>query len=73
MGFSRKMPENIEALQIVGKKFYKADEGAVLFSMGIHAFERLGAEANAKYRRGKSTLYNVEKINEYMENFLVEE
>lgn len=28
MGYYRKMPENIEGLQIVGKKFYKADEGA---------------------------------------------
>lgn len=70
MGYFRKMPENMESLNIVGKKFYKADEGAVLFSVGIHTFEKMGKEANAKYKYGKSTLYNVEKINEYLEYFL---
>lgn len=73
MGYSRKMPENMEGLQIVGKKFYKAEEGAALFSVGIHTFERIGKEAGAKYKYGKSTLYNVEKINEYLEYFLCEE
>ena len=67
MGYSRKMPENLEGLQIVGKKFYKADEGAVLFSVGVHTFERMGKEAGAKYKCGKTTLYNVDIINEYME------
>ena len=35
MGYYRKMPENVEGLQIAGKKFYKAAEGAALYSMGI--------------------------------------
>ncbi len=73
MGYARKMPEGMEGLQIVGKKFYKAAEGAALFSVGVHTFERMGKEANAKYKYGKSTLYNVEKINEYLEHFLEEE
>ena len=73
MGYARKMPENMEGLQIVGKKFYKAEEGAALFSVGIHTFERMGKEAGAKYKYGKSTLYNVEKINEYLEYFKSEE
>ena len=41
--------------------------------LGVHTFERMGKEANAKYKYGKSTLYNVEKINEYLEHFLEEE
>ena len=61
MGYARKMPENMEGLQIVGKKFYKADEGAALYSMGIHTFERIAVEAKAKLKIGKSVLYNVEK------------
>jgi len=73
MGYCRKKPENMENLQIVGKKFYKADEGAALFSVGIHTFEKMGKEAKAKYKYGKSTLYNIEKINEYLEYFLEEE
>ena len=73
MGYARKMPENMEGLQIVGKKFYKAEEGAALFSVGIHTFERMGKEAGAKYKYGKSTLYNVEKINESLEYFKSEE
>lgn len=73
MGYSRKMPENLEGLQIVGKKFYKADEGAALFSVGVHTFERMGKEAGAKYKYGKTTLYNVDIINEYMEYFKAEE
>ena len=27
MGYYRKMPENVEGLQIAGKKFYKSAEG----------------------------------------------
>ena len=73
MGYARKMPENMEGLQIVGKKFYKADEGAVLYSMGIHTFERIAVEAKAKLKIGKSVLYNVEKVDEYLEHFYVEE
>lgn len=63
----------MESLQSVGKKFYKAEEGAALFSVGVHTFEKMGKEANAKYKYGKSTLYNVERINEYLEYFLAEE
>lgn len=73
MGYARKMPENMEGLQIVGKKFYKADEGAVLYSMGLHTFERIAMEAGAKLKIGKSVLYNVEKVDEYLEHFYVEE
>lgn len=73
MGYARKMPENMEGLQITGKKFYKANEGAALFSVGVHKFEQMGLDAKAKYKYGKLTLYNVEKINDYLENFLVEE
>ena len=70
MGYYRKMPENVEGLQIAGKKFYKAAEGAALYSMGIHTFERIAKDAKAKYKIGKSALYNVEKIDEYFKGIL---
>ena len=73
MGYYRKMPENVEGLNIAGKKFYKAAEGAALYSMGIHTFERIAKDAKAKYKIGNSDLYNVEKIDEYLEHFLEEE
>ena len=45
----------------------KAAERAALYSMGIHTFERIAKDAEAKYKIGKSALYNVEKIDEYLE------
>ena len=44
-----------------------------LYSMGIHTFERIAVEAKAKLKIGKSVLYNVEKVDEYLEHFYVEE
>lgn len=73
MGYSRKIPEKIEGLQISGKKFYKADEGAALYSLGIHTFERIAKDAGAKYKIGKTALYNVELVDEYLEHFKDEE
>ena len=45
----------------------KAAEGDALYSMGIHTFEIIAKDAKAKYKIGKSALYNVEKIDEYLE------
>ena len=41
--------------------------------MGLHTFERIAMEAGAKLKIGKSVLYNVEKVDEYLEHFYVEE
>lgn len=39
MGYKRKELENMEGLLTNGrKKFVKYDEGAAMFSMGIHSF-----------------------------------
>lgn len=35
--------------------------------------ERIAVEAKAKLKIGKSVLYNVEKVDEYLEHFYVEE
>ena len=43
------------------------DEGAVLYSMGIHAFTELAKEAKAIYRIRRIVLVNTEKLDEYIE------
>ena len=51
MGYKRKEYENMEGLFTNGKKkFVKYDEGAAMYSMGIHAFTELAKEAKAIYR-----------------------
>lgn len=49
------------------KKWVRYDEGAVLYSMGIHAFTELAKEAKAIYRIRRIVLVNTEKLDEYIE------
>lgn len=69
MAYAKKLPESIEGLKIPNKKFYTAEEGAALFSIGIHAFERLAKDAGAKYKIGRRALYNVAILEEYLDMF----
>ncbi len=49
------------------KKWVRYDEGAVLYSMGIHSFMDLANEAKAVYRIKRICLVNTEKLDEYIE------
>ena len=49
------------------KKWVRYDEGAVLYSMGIHSFTELAKEAKAIYRIRRIVLVNTEKLDEYIE------
>ena len=70
MGYKRKEYENMENLLTNGrKKFVKYDEGAAMYSMGIHAFTQLAKDAKAIYRIRRSVLVNTDIIDEYMELF----
>ncbi len=70
MAYKRKEAENIEGLLTNGKKkFVKYEEGAAMFSMGIHSFMDLAKEAKAVYRIRRIVLVNTETIEEYLENF----
>ena len=70
MGYKRKELENMEGLLTNGrKKFVKYDEGAAMFSMGIHSFMDLVKEAKAVYRIKRIVLVNTEIVEEYLENF----
>ena len=52
-----------------GKKFVSYREGADLYSLGLHTFEKLAKDANAIYRVKGRVLINIEIIDEYMETF----
>ena len=49
------------------KKWVRYDEGAVLYSMGIHTFMDLAKEAKAVYHIKRIVLVNTEKLDEYIE------
>ena len=49
------------------KKWVRYDEGALLYSMGIHSFMELAKEAKAVYHIRRIVLVNTEKLDEYIE------
>ena len=53
----------------IKKKFVKYEEGAAMFSMGLHSFMDLAKEAKAVYRIRRIVLVNTEIIEDYLENF----
>lgn len=60
--------EELERLR--RKKYVRYKEGAVLYSVGLHTFERWAREAGAIRRPcGRTVLVNLEKIDEYLEMF----
>ena len=50
------------------KKFVRYSEGAELYSMGLHSFQKLAKEAKATYHVKGIVLVNTELIDAYMEN-----
>jgi hypothetical protein len=51
----------------VKKKWVRYNEGAILYSMGIHSFMDLAKAAKATYHVKGIVLVNTEKVDEYME------
>lgn len=76
MAHERKRIETVEELtMIIGashKKYITAEEGAFMFSMGIHAFEKFAGDAGAKRKIGSRALYNMAKVEEYFETMFSE-
>ena len=64
------VPEMEKMLQYGRKKFVRYDEGAKIYSMGLHTFQDLAKEAGAIYRIKRVVLVNTDIIGEYLENFL---
>ena len=70
MAYARKEIANIEGLLTNGKKkFVRYEEGAAMFSMGLHSFEELAKEAKAIYHVGHIVLVNTDLIDEYLETY----
>lgn len=51
------------------KKYVRYEEGAKLYSMGLHTFQQLAKEAGAIYRVKRIVLINLDIFDEYLEAF----
>lgn len=56
-------------IQAGKKKFVRYQEGAELYSIGLHTFQQLAKEAGAVYKIKKIALVNTEVLDEYLEIF----
>lgn len=70
MGKKRKqVPELERMVREKRKKYVRYEEGAQLYSMGLHTFQQLAKEAGAIYRIKRVVLVNLDILDEYMEAF----
>ena len=70
MAYKRtEIPELEKAMAGGRKKFVRYEEGARLYSMGLHSFEALAKEAGAVYHIKRVALVNTDRVDEYLENF----
>lgn len=63
------VPELEKMLQYGRKKFVRYDEGAKLYSMGLHTFQNPAKDAGAVYKIKGIVLVNAELVDEYLEAF----
>lgn len=74
MGNNRSKVPDLEKLVKGGrKKFVRYEEGAMLYSMGVHTFQQLAKDARAVYNVKRIVLVNLDLIDEYLEAFRDEE
>ena len=68
MAYKRRKVEPLEiAVNSGTKKYVRYNEGADLYSMGIHGFTDLAKEAGAVRKINGVCLVNVDILNEYIE------
>ena len=65
----KEIPELEKLVQVGRKKFVRYEEGAQLYSMGLHTFQELAKDAKAVYHVKRVVLVNTEIVDEYVENF----
>ena len=63
------VPELENRMKYGGKKFVRYEEGARLYSMGLHTFQDLAKEAGAIYHVKRIVLVNTELIDQFLETF----
>ena len=69
MAYSRTPCRNLrEDVNSGAKKYVRYNEGAELFSMGLHGFMDLAKEAGAVRKIKGVCLVNVDVINQYIED-----
>ena len=73
MGNNRSKVPDLEKLVKGCKKFVRYEEGAMLYSMGVHTFQQLAKDARAVYHVKRIVLVNLDLIDEYLEAFRDEE
>ena len=69
----KKIPELEKMVQTGRKKFVRDEDGAMLYSMGLHSFQNLAKDAGAVYHVKRIVLVNLDIIDEYLEAFRDEE
>lgn len=70
MAYKRKeIPELERLVQRGGKKFVRYQEGAAMYSMGLHTFQEIAKDAGAVYHIKRIALVNTELVDEYLESF----
>lgn len=65
----KEIPELEKLVQVGRKKFVRYEEGAQLYSIGLHTFQELAKDAKAVYHVKRVVLVNTEIVDEYFENF----
>lgn len=65
----KEIPELEKLVQIGRKKFVRYEEGARLYSMGLHTFLELAKDAGAVYHIKRVVLVNLDVVDEYLESF----
>ena len=63
------VPELEKMLQYGRKKFVRYDEGAKIYSMGLHSFQNLAKDAGAVYKIKGVVLVYTQVVDEYLETF----
>ncbi len=63
------VPELEKMLQYGRKKYVRYDEGANIYSMGLHSFQNLAKDAGAVYKIKGVVLVNTQVVDEYLETF----
>ena len=67
----KEIPELEKLVQVGRKKFVRYEEGAMLYSMGVHTFQQLAKDARAILKIDRMVLVDLDIFDEYLETFRV--
>ena len=71
MAYERAQIDTIEKLEMVigaaQRKYVTVKEGAALYGLGVHGFDKMAKDAGAKRKIGTKVLINTQKLDDYIE------